>query len=121
MITVFSKASLPMERGVGRIYSQSRGRGHRKFFWGLRPQTPSGSQLLSSPPNPKCAPRSLYRSEIRITPCIMIYGESISNYFPLPVLFFAFLVRPVFDLIGKQAVIDVFWKKGLLWIFDSFS
>ena len=33
MITVFSKESLPMERGVGHIYSQSRGRGHRKFFW----------------------------------------------------------------------------------------
>ena len=62
MITVFSRASLPMERGVGRIYSQSRGRGHRKFFWGLRPQTPSGSPLLFSPPNPKCAPRSLVLS-----------------------------------------------------------
>ena len=62
MITVFSRASLPMERGVGRIYSQSRGRGHRKFFWGLRPQTPSGSPLLFSPPNPKCAPRSLGKS-----------------------------------------------------------
>ena len=59
MITVFSKASLPMERGVGRIYSQSIGRGHRKFFWGLRPQTPSDSLLLFSPPNPKIAPRSL--------------------------------------------------------------
>ena len=59
MITVFSKASLPVEKGVGCIYSQSRGRGHRKFFWGLRPQTPSGSRLLFSPPNPKCAPRSL--------------------------------------------------------------
>ena len=59
MITVFSKASLPMERGVGRIYSQSIGRGHRKFFWGLRPQTPSDSLLLFSPPNPKSAPRSL--------------------------------------------------------------
>ena len=59
MITVFSKASLPMERGVGRIYSQSRGRGHRKFFWGLRPQTPSGSPLLFSPLIQKCAPRSL--------------------------------------------------------------
>ena len=59
MITVFSKANLPMERGVGRIYSQSRGRGDRTFFWGLRPQTPSGPPLLFSPPNPKCAPRSL--------------------------------------------------------------
>ena len=62
MITVFSKASLPMERGVGRIYSQSMGRGHRKFFWGLRPQTPSDSLLLFSPPNPKSAPRSLVAS-----------------------------------------------------------
>ena len=32
MTTVFSKASLPMEMGVGCIYSQSRGRGHGKFF-----------------------------------------------------------------------------------------
>ena len=46
-------------KGVVRIYSQSRGRGHRKFFWGLRPQTPSGSLLLFSAPNQKCAPRSL--------------------------------------------------------------
>ena len=58
MIAIFSKASLPMERGVSRIYSQSRGRGHRKFFWGLRPQTPLDSILHFSPPNPKCAPRS---------------------------------------------------------------
>ena len=66
MITVFSKANLPMERGVGRIYSQSRGRGHRKFFWGLRPQTPSGSPLLFSPPNPKCAPRSLVEPQCSV-------------------------------------------------------
>ena len=32
MIAIFSKASLPVERGIGRIYSQSRGRGHRKFL-----------------------------------------------------------------------------------------
>ena len=31
MITVFSKASF-IEKGVGCIYSQSRGRSHRKFF-----------------------------------------------------------------------------------------
>ena len=49
MITVFSKASLPMERGVSRIYSQSRGRGHKEIFWGLRPQAPSASLLLLAP------------------------------------------------------------------------
>ena len=47
-----SNASSPMERGVGRIYSQSRGRGHRKF-------TLDSLLLFSPPPNPKCAPRSL--------------------------------------------------------------
>ena len=45
-----SKATLPMERGVGRIYSQCRGRGHKEFFWGPRPQTPSDSLLLLGPP-----------------------------------------------------------------------
>ena len=50
-------------------------------------------------------------------------GEHL-NYFPLPVLFFAFLVRPVFDLIGKQAVIDVFRKKdfyGFLIVFLDYK
>ena len=40
MITVFSKASLPVERGVGRIYSQSRGRGHKNFSGGFAPRPP---------------------------------------------------------------------------------
>ena len=52
------KASLPVEKGVGCIYSQSRGRGHKEFFWGLRPQTPKILHYFLAP-NPKCAPRSL--------------------------------------------------------------
>ena len=50
MITVFSKASLPMERGVGRIHSQSRGRGHRKFFWGFAPRPPQVLNYFLAPP-----------------------------------------------------------------------
>ena len=52
-----------MERGVGRSYGQSRGLGHKKFFWGLRLQTPSDSLLLFSPPPPiqKVLRRSLVR------------------------------------------------------------
>ena len=57
MITVFSKASLPMERGVGCIYSQEGV--VIEIFLGASPPDPPGSSLLFSPPNPKCAPRSL--------------------------------------------------------------
>ena len=50
-VAVFSRASLPMERGVGCIYSQNRERGHRKLFWGLCPQTPSYYLLVLLMPN----------------------------------------------------------------------
>ena len=59
MITVFSKASLPMERGVGRIYSQSRGRSHKNFSGGFAPRPPPFLSYSLAPPNPKSAPRSL--------------------------------------------------------------
>ena len=50
MITVFSKASLPMERGVGRIYSQSRGRGHKNFSGGFAPRPPQFLSYSLAPP-----------------------------------------------------------------------
>ena len=48
------------EKGVGRIYSQSRGRGRENFSGGFAPRPPQSFPLLSSPLNPKYAPRSLY-------------------------------------------------------------
>ena len=30
-----------IEKGVAHVFRESEGRGHGKFFWGLRPQTPS--------------------------------------------------------------------------------
>ena len=68
-----SKASLPMERGVGRIYSQRRGRGHKKIFWGFAPRPLQVLYyfLAPPPPNPKCAPRSLVHSVVFLAHFLM--------------------------------------------------
>ena len=50
MITVFSKASLPMEKGVGRIHCQSRGRGHKKISGGFAPRPPQVLRCFLAPP-----------------------------------------------------------------------
>ena len=74
MITVFSKASLPMEKGVGRVYSQSRGRGHRKFFWGPPPRPPQLPHYFIAPQSKMCSALLADKLEVHYNyVCVFIF------------------------------------------------
>ena len=54
-MNVFSKAFLSMKKGVGRLYSQSRGRGCRYFSGGFAPRPPQTFSLPSPPQSKICS------------------------------------------------------------------
>ena len=61
-----SKASLPMERGVGHIYSQSRWRGHKNFSGAFAPRPPQILYYFLAPPQSKICSAVLGRVAVKI-------------------------------------------------------
>ena len=121
----FSKAFLAVRKVVGRIYSQSRGRGRRNFSRGFAPRPPQIFPLISSPLNPKYAPRSLRqvtadryfwydvlskRSDICLWDFRMIYAV-------LPVLYDIFLLPHIH---GKDPYTETFVCRPTLFLDMAF-